>query len=152
VCAFATWQLSASPDARTDATLVALAIAIGTICDSLLAHSQIVIYAAAWPSEAFAPIWIVALWANLALTLNHSLAFLQRNLPLAALLGALGAPLSYLIAARAWHAVVLAEPLPTSLLVLALLWSVATPILCAAARSLARSRSPAPGIARGAHP
>ena len=135
---FAAWQMSVSRNVRSDACLVAFAIVLGGSADSWLAHTQIVRYTAPWPSADFAPIWILALWANLALTLNHSLAFLQRNLPLAAVLGALGAPLSYLIAARAWHAVALAEPLTTTLLALAALWAVATPILGALARTLAR--------------
>lgn len=153
VALFAVYQLRVSRSARNDACLMGFAIVIGGIADSWLAHAQIVQYASPWPSEAFAPIWILALWVSLALTLNHSLAFLQRNLSIAALLGALGAPLSYLIAARAWHAVWLAEPLAPTLLVLAALWAVATPILCAFARTLAqRSSSPAVEMMSGARP
>ncbi|MEO7325607.1 MAG: DUF2878 domain-containing protein [Dokdonella sp.] len=138
---FALYQLGVSRTARNDACLIGFATVLGGICDSWLAHAQIVQYASPWPSEAFAPVWIIALWVNLALTLNHSLAFLQRNLYVAAILGALSAPLSYLIAARAWHAVWLAEPMAPTLLVLAALWAIATPILAALARTLAR-RSP----------
>ncbi|MEO5626840.1 MAG: DUF2878 domain-containing protein [Dokdonella sp.] len=150
---FAMHQLGVSRTARNDALLIAFAVVLGGISDSWLAHAQIVQYASPWPSEAFAPVWILALWVNLALTMNHSLAFLQRNLYVAAILGAIGAPLSYLIAARAWHAVWLAEPLAPTLLILAALWAVATPILCALARTLAqRSLSPAVEMMSGAQP
>ena len=135
---FAGYQLVVSRSARNDACLIVFALVLGGIADSWLAHAQLVRYASPWPSEEVAPIWILALWVNLALTLNHSLAFLQRNLYIAAILGALGAPLSYLIAARAWHAVWLAEPLATTLLTIAALWAIATPVLCALARRLAR--------------
>ncbi|MEO5560412.1 MAG: DUF2878 domain-containing protein [Dokdonella sp.] len=142
VALFATYQLRVSRSARNDACLIGFALVLGSISDSFLAHAQIVQYASPWPNESFAPIWILALWVSLALTLNHSLAFLKRNLYVGALLGALGAPLSYLIAARAWHAVWLAEPLARTLLILATLWAVATPILCALARMLAQRTSP----------
>lgn len=138
---FAIYQLGVSHNARNDACLIAFALALGWISDSWLAHAQIVHYASPWPSEAFAPVWILALWVNLALTINHSLAFLQRNLYVAAILGALGAPLSYSIAAHAWHAVWLAEPHATTLLTLAMLWMFATPSLCAVARALAHRGS-----------
>jgi len=86
------YQVRASAHARADAMLAALACVFGFIADSLFARSGLVAYAAAVPSAHWAPLWIVALWANLALTLNHSLAFLQQRLPLAALLGAIAAP------------------------------------------------------------
>lgn len=135
---FALYQLGVSHNTRNDACLIAFALVLGGIADSWLAHAQIVRYASPWPSEAFAPVWILALWVNLALTINHSLAFLQRNLYVAAIFGALGAPLSYSIAERAWHAVWLAEPPATTLPTLASLWMVATPALCGFARVLAQ--------------
>ena len=46
-----------------------------------------------------APLWILCLWAAFALTLTRSLAWLMRRPWLAALLGALGAPLAYASAA-----------------------------------------------------
>jgi Protein of unknown function (DUF2878) len=128
------YQVHASPLARADGMLVALACVVGFLADSLLARSGLVVYAAAVPSAQWAPLWIVALWANLALALNHSLAFLQRRLPWAALLGAIAAPLSYFFAEHAWHAVVLASPLTTTLLALAASWAVLMPLLVLAAR------------------
>jgi hypothetical protein len=135
---FAAYQLGVSSRLRSDVILIVVAITIGAIADSLLAHFHVVQYTSAVPSAELAPIWILALWASLALTINHSLAFLQRDLRIAALLGALGAPLSFSIAARVWHAVTLADPLPTTLLVLAALWAVATPLLAATARRFHR--------------
>jgi len=134
--AFFVYQVSASPLARADIALAAIACAVGFVADSVLARSGVVHYAASLPSAGFAPLWIVALWANLALTLNHSLAFLKQQLPLAAVLGAIAAPLSYFVADRAWHAVALAPPLAVTLLALAASWAVLMPLLAAAARWL----------------
>ncbi|MEO7433487.1 MAG: DUF2878 domain-containing protein [Dokdonella sp.] len=138
VCVFAAYQLSVSTEMRSDVLLIILAVVIGAFADSLLAHLQLVRYTSPVPSAEFAPLWILALWASLALTINHSMAFLQRDLRIAALFGALGAPLSFSIADRAWNAVKLAEPLPTTLFALAALWTIATPLLAATARLLRR--------------
>lgn len=144
VCVFAAWQLSVSSEARSDVILIALAVAVGAVADSLLAHLHLVRYTSPVPTADFAPVWILALWASLALTINHSLAVLQRDLRIAALFGALGAPLSFSIADRAWHAVKLAEPLPMTLFALAALWTVATPLLAGTARALRRRAPPSP--------
>jgi len=141
---FAAYQLSVSTQARSDAILVVIAVAIGAVGDSLLAQLHFVKYTSPVPSAEFAPLWILALWASLALTINHSLAFLQRDLRVAAVLGALSAPLSFSIAARAWHAVTLADPLPVTLCVLAALWAVATPVLAGVARRLGRRAPSSP--------
>jgi hypothetical protein len=47
-----------------------------------------------------APAWIVALWLGFALTVNHSMGWLKRNLPLAAALAAVFAPVTYLAGER----------------------------------------------------
>ncbi|MEO6184839.1 MAG: DUF2878 domain-containing protein [Steroidobacteraceae bacterium] len=49
---------------------------------------------------AFAPWWIFTMWPMFATTLNVSLRFLHGRWLAAALLGAVGAPLSYLAGAR----------------------------------------------------
>lgn len=133
---FAGWQLRSGNHARADLALIALVLPIGFIADSLLAHAQWVLYASAVPSENYAPIWILALWASLALTLNHSLAFLKRNLWLAAALGAIGAPLSFYFAAHTWHAVAFGQSAARSLAAIAAIWVVVTPLLVWAARAL----------------
>lgn len=135
VVAFAAYQLQTSRR-RADLTLIALALLIGLVADSLLAQTRLVVYASPWPSSEFAPAWILALWVNFALTLNHSLSFLRRNLLLAAFLGALGAPLSYFFAAHTWHAITLAEPPTCSLLAIAAIWCLVTPLLVRVARTL----------------
>ncbi|MGH8121425.1 MAG: DUF2878 domain-containing protein [Rudaea sp.] len=138
---FATYQLVRGGHARADALLILLAVALGFGADSLLVQCHFASYAAAVPSDRYAPIWILALWANFALTLNHSLAWLQSRPLLAAVLGTVGAPLSYFFAARSWHALTLADPLATTLALLAAIWAVVTPLLCEAALRLNRSHA-----------
>ncbi len=128
---------------KADVLLILLAIALGFAADSLLVaipFRQLCRSAAVGP---LAPIWILALWANFALTLNHSLAWLQSRPWLAAALGAIGAPLAYFFAARSWHALTLADPLATTLALLAAIWAIVTPLLCEAAARLSRSRTTA---------
>lgn len=135
---FAAYTLARGGHARADVLLVAIAATLGFALDSAWAHYRVIAYSAAFPSAAIAPLWIVALWANFALSLNHSLAWLQSRPLLAVLFGALGGPLSYFFAERTWHAVTLAAPLAVTLSMLSLTWALVTPFLCIAARRLAR--------------
>ena len=146
VGAFAAYQITCGGHVRVDALLILFAVALGFIADSLLVQYGFASYASAVPSGRYAPVWILALWANFVLTLNHSLAWLQSRPALAAALGAIGAPLSYFFAAHSWHALTLADPLAKSLALLAAIWAIVTPLLCEAASRLNRSQV-APGNA-----
>ena len=146
VGAFVAYEFARGGHARADALLILLAVALGFAADSLLVQAHFANYAAAIPSDRYAPIWILALWANFALTLNHSLAWLQSRPALAAVLGAVGAPLSYFFAAHSWHALTLADPLALTLALLAAIWAVVTPLLCETALRLNRSHAPASAV------
>ncbi|WP_285960799.1 DUF2878 domain-containing protein [Pseudomonas tohonis] len=87
------------------------------------------------------PPWLALLWALLGTTLNHCLAWTARPVWLAALLGAIAGPLSYLAGARLAGVGLPFGTLP-SLLVLALIWAALLPSLHQLARRL---RRPAPG-------
>jgi hypothetical protein len=71
---------------------------------------------------------VVLLWAGLALTLNHSLAWLQSRLVLAAVLGGISSPLSYLAAARLGAVTIVSESC-VWFVGLGLSWALALPIL-----------------------
>ena len=145
---FAAWQLRGSARHRADAPLLLSAVLIGFAVDSAFAASGLISYRAAVPWPELAPVWIVALWASFALTLNHSLAYLKTHLRLAAVLGAVGAPLAYSAAAR-WDALTLAAPASTTLLILAAVWGLLTPLLGLLA---ARLSAPAPAALPAAVP
>jgi len=134
--AFVAYTLACGGHARADRLLILVAATLGFAIDSLWAHTWIIEYAASFPAATIAPLWIVALWINFALSLNHSLAWLLQRPLLAVLFGAIGGPLSYFIAERSWHAVTLAAPLAGTLFGLALAWAVVTPLLCVVAKRL----------------
>ncbi|MEO7936619.1 MAG: DUF2878 family protein, partial [Dokdonella sp.] len=74
------------------------------------------------------------LWVGFALTLNHSLHYLNSRplivAPLAAVLG----PISYYSAGRVWGAVSIAQPVWIALVVLGLCWLVSMLVLSLASR------------------
>ena len=88
-------------------------------------------YAEPGPLPMLAPAWILALWALFAIALREPLRWLHGGWPLAALLGALGGPLSYAGAERL-GACTLNRPLAR--LALALGWAAITPLLLVLAR------------------
>ncbi|GAB4189556.1 MAG: DUF2878 domain-containing protein [Wenzhouxiangellaceae bacterium] len=78
VAVYMAWQLHPANRVKGDASLVALALVVGMILDSLWVRLGLFEYAMPWPSAAFAPVWIAALWIGFALALNHTLAWTQR--------------------------------------------------------------------------
>lgn len=96
---FAALQIRLSHRRRADTRAAVGSIMAGVAIDGTLAHAGLVAYATPSPALA-APIWILAIWLAFGFTLGHSLAFLQYRPWLATLLGAIGAPLAYLAAAR----------------------------------------------------
>lgn len=147
---FAAWQLAASSQRRADAWLLLCAAAIGFVVDSVFVQSGLLAYAAPLPWPRFAPVWIVALWMSFALTLNHSLAYLKSHLVLAAVLGGIGAPLAYWVAARGWRALTFLTAPATALTALAVAWALLAPALCALARHLTRANTASivPGVSQ----
>ncbi|BDU21660.1 DUF2878 domain-containing protein [Dyella sp. GSA-30] len=126
---YAACQLTAARHYKADLSLMAAAVALGLLVDGGLIRTGLANYAAAWPSAAWAPAWILALWATFALTFTQSLRWLQGRLHVAALLGAIGGPLAYLGASRGWQVVRFADPPWRALLWLGIGWALATPIL-----------------------
>jgi hypothetical protein len=143
---FAIVQLARSSTRRADAILIAVACVLGFAIDSLFAQRGLLHYAAAVPFVGFAPVWIVALWASFALTLNHSLAYLKQHLAVAAVLGAIGAPLAYYGAANGWGALAFpSDPVP-ALAMLSICWAAVTPGLAVCARYLCEHAPAIPAL------
>ncbi|MGL6289111.1 MAG: DUF2878 domain-containing protein [Silanimonas sp.] len=133
-CAYAAAHLAWTPDRRGDLRMLGIALPMGLVADSLLAISGILAFASPWPSTLVAPVWILAMWAGFALTLNHSMAFLRGRWLAAAVFGAVGGPLAYWGAARGFDAVDFGLGLPVAMLALAVTWGVAMPALYALQR------------------
>lgn len=133
---FVTWQIIMSDQRTADMRLVGVALVCGVLVDGGLSFSGWAHYAAmglAVPTGG-APLWILALWAAFAMTLNHSMAWLRRRLWLACVLGLVGGPLAYWGVARGWQAMVFEPPTTRATIWLAIGWAVALPLLAGLAR------------------
>jgi hypothetical protein len=115
--------------------MLVIALAMGVVADSLLAATGVLAFASPWPWTFAAPVWILAMWAGFALTLNHSMAFLRGRWLAATAFGAIGGPLAYWGAARGFDAVDFGLGLPIALAALAVVWGVAMPALYALHRT-----------------
>ena len=127
------WLMSA-PRPSALAQLTVLSGLVGFSWDSWLTVSGMIGYAPGPLSPPLAPLWILALWLLFATTLSVSLRWLQTKLLLAALLGALAAPLSYYAAAR-MGALTLLRVQP-ALWAQAVGWALLLPLLLRLARRL----------------
>lgn len=114
--------------------LVGASALAGGVIDSSLASTGVVVYASPVPWPGLAPIWIVAMWANFAITIRHAMAWLAPMPWLAAGLGAVFGPLAY------WGAFGLgAASFPsssTAMAALAVVWGASLPILFELSRRL----------------
>jgi hypothetical protein len=122
--------------------LIAVAIAVGIVWDSLLARTGVVQYASPGPLRDFAPAWILALWALLAPMLREPMRWLHGRPLLAALFGGVGGALSYAAAERL-GACAFPEPV-RALGVIAAGWALAMPLLLAVAQRLDARTPPRP--------
>ncbi len=112
-----------------------LAVALfGTLLDTVL--STLGVFAFTWP-----PAWLILLWALLACTLRHSLAWSAFPWWRASLLGAIAAPPAYLGGATLADVPLPLGSLPT-LVILACVWALILPACHCIARTTLPSRKP----------
>ncbi len=114
-----------------EAQLVALAVVLGFVFDSLLVSSGWVRYPSGMLLSGIAPYWILAMWALFATTLNLSMGWLKGNLVLASFMGAVFGPMSYFAGARL-GSIDLVD-FRSSMIALAIIWAVVMPVLTFAA-------------------
>lgn len=107
--------------------LIGTTALVGAVVDTWLLQSGLVTYEGRNAPQWLAPAWIIGMWANFAITLRHSLAWLSGRWGLATLLGAAGGPLAYWGAASL-GAVSFSAPLAAGA-VLSAAWAVAVPAL-----------------------
>ncbi len=118
-----TWGLPSSDRRRAWFGALALGVA-GTIVDSILGGLGLLSFEGKHIS-GLSPLWMTVLWCHFV-TVIPTFAVLRPRLPLAALVGAVGAPLSYAGGVRLGAASFCPEPW-LSLMALALVWGVALP-------------------------
>ena len=124
--------------------LVFLSVVLGLVFDSLLVMSGWLRYPSGVLFSGIAPYWILAMWALFATTLNVSMSWLKGKPFLASVLGAIFGPLSYMAGQRL-GAMEFVNFQP-AIIVLALIWALAMPLLLTVASRLDGSRKPAPFI------
>jgi Protein of unknown function (DUF2878) len=113
-------HLYVAPSPRRELPLILLATLAGVAFESLLVASG-------WVQAEALPLWMVALWAAFATTLNVSLRALRRRYVLCAFIAAVGAPLAY-EAGSALGAMQWVEATPALLLV-GCGWALLLPLL-----------------------
>lgn len=101
---------------------------LGTMVDSTKAFTGLIEYRGGYGIAWLAPLWITAMWVGFAALLNHALGWLRGRYLLAALLGALFGPLSYITGVN-FNILEFQMPKAVSIAVLAAVWAVAVPLL-----------------------
>ncbi len=109
---------------RFEWPLIAIIAVTGFIVDNAL--TQLGVFSFQSPSLLFIPLWLICLWVLFATTLNHSLDWLKDRLWLAALLGAISGPMSYLAGSKLAD-VSLSSPPLFSLLCISVCWAILLP-------------------------
>jgi Protein of unknown function (DUF2878) len=134
VGAVAAWHLARASERGPELSLLLLTLLVGMLFETLLAQTGWVRFEAGVVIAGAAPAWMAALWANFATTLNVSLRPLRDRLGLAALLGAVGAPLAYYSGSRL-GALEMTAAVP-ALVAVGAGWLLLSPLLFLAARRL----------------
>jgi hypothetical protein len=110
-----------------EALLIVAASLIGLVWDSALIAIGLFTYPSGILVPGLAPYWMIALWAVFATSLNLSMGFLKGRLWLAALVGGIGGPVSYLAGGRL-GGLEMSDPV-LALGAQALGWAVLLPVL-----------------------
>jgi hypothetical protein len=119
---------------KADLIMLGSLLATGLVIDGLLVQLGLFHFPQQqWPI----PAWLMVIWLALATLPLHSLSWLQNQLPLTALLGALAGPLAYWAGVR-FEAASFGWPLLSALLTLALVWGLLFPGIMLLARRLER--------------
>jgi len=124
----AIWQLHPARKHASDIMLVCVAILLGLVIDTFLLQLDLYQFTYPFPVEGISPLWIILMWIGFALTVNHSMKWLELHALLPALMGAVFAPLSYLAGLRLGAIEYFADPLVVSAWI-SVSWAIALTIL-----------------------
>lgn len=123
-------QLRWSPSPAAEAALILVGAVFGLALD--LASKSLGLFQYASPSQAEFILVFTSLWINFGTTLRPSLRWMWRRPALGAVLGAVGGPLAYRIAAGL-GAIAPIEPMWRALVWCGVQYALAVPLWCAAA-------------------
>jgi len=127
VLAMPCWSLARGLPPRRDLRMAFTGILMGAVFETVLLGLGLVEYRL-MAAPGLAPVWILMLWAGFALHFHHCLAWLRRRRGWAAVLGALGGPVSVLIGAGLGAATLPRGPLALVLFYGAC-WALLVPLL-----------------------
>ena len=114
---------------------VLLVAALGCICELGLGFGGWIHLEGHSPPDAVFALWFLAFWLNFATVLNVSLSWLHSRTKLAVLFGVLGGPPAY-YGAQQLGALELRTPLWETLVILAIYWGIACPVVLNLARRI----------------
>lgn len=112
---------------RAEIRLLLVAALLGWISDSLILSTGWIEFPARTQFGLWSPLWMVALWVNLAATLRGAMAWLQGRYILSALLGAAAGPMAYWSGSRLGAMNLLNAE--AALFAIAIEWGLAMPLL-----------------------
>jgi hypothetical protein len=119
------WHLFVSARPAEEAKLVAALCAIGFVVETANVLMGHVAYPSGQPDPRLAPYWRVALWGLLAIALNVTMRWLKHRPLLAAVLGAVAGPASFVSGVRLGGAVFV-DALP-AIVTMVCTWAVLMP-------------------------
>jgi len=147
-------HLAMAVDPASELRLVAVAGFVGLLVDSFNLSLGIYRFGEAMSLAWLCPPWIVAMWMLFAITLRSCMGWVTQSLVVAAVVGFVGGPISFLAGERL-GAVTFLDPRPIGVLSLGLVWAATLPLLAwfvareSAARELSyRSLAEVVGIGR----
>lgn len=118
-----------SDNFKNELKLILITGLIGTIFDSLFIVFNIFNYSSSFSFISFiVPLWITAMWAGFATTLNHSLYWINKNYFIAFLMGFIFGPISY-FTGQSFNAIQFNIITSYGLVILAFSWGIAVPLV-----------------------
>ncbi|MCA9743679.1 MAG: DUF2878 domain-containing protein [Deferribacteres bacterium] len=129
VVLFLAWHFHTVKQRAQEMRFVLMVAALGLVADSLFKATGLLKYASPVPDVSWlAPIWIVAIWALFASSLNSSLRWLRGRGVLSLAFGAILGPMSYLAGERI-GAAMLGPNRVLVIAVLSIVWAAVMPTL-----------------------
>jgi hypothetical protein len=127
VVAVIAWHLSVSARPMQEAQLLAWVCALGFAIETAAVWQGHIVYASGQPIAWLPPYWMIALWGLLAIALNVTMRWMRGRPVLAAVLGAVAGPASFVSGVRLGAAHFL-DSTP-ALITMACVWAVMMPLL-----------------------
>jgi hypothetical protein len=121
-------HLSRASDNASELKLILMAGLVGIVGEGALIASGIVSYVAPGPIPLLPPFWLITLWLGFATLMNVSMAWMKNRYALAAILGLLFGPLSY-IAGEKLGGMTIHEPRMIGIASISIMWAIAMPVL-----------------------